>query len=79
MNGTKQTYTFSQQMIGVIKLMRPKQWIKNSFVLAPLLFTGEFLIPISGNRLDSPSAIIALGKTAKINRCEPLRGMHYGA
>ena len=45
MNDTKQTYTFSQQMIGVIKLMRPKQWIKNSFVLAPLLFTGEFLNP----------------------------------
>lgn len=45
MSDTKQTYTFSQQLIGVIKLMRPKQWIKNSFVLAPLLFTGEFLNP----------------------------------
>ncbi|MBX9895294.1 MAG: decaprenyl-phosphate phosphoribosyltransferase [Nitrosomonas sp.] len=45
MNDTKQNYTFSQQLIGVIKLMRPKQWIKNSFVLAPLLFTGEFLNP----------------------------------
>jgi 4-hydroxybenzoate polyprenyltransferase len=30
---------------ALLSLMRPRQWIKSAFVLAPLLFTGQFLNP----------------------------------
>lgn len=30
---------------GLLRLMRPRQWIKNGFVLAPLMFTGSFTDP----------------------------------
>jgi len=37
------TYSLTDRLIGLIRLMRPKQWVKNGFVFAPLLFTGELL------------------------------------
>ena len=35
---------------GLVRLLRPRQWVKNSFVLAPLLFAG---------RLGEPDAVVA--------------------
>jgi 4-hydroxybenzoate polyprenyltransferase len=35
--------SLKDQIFGLLTLMRPKQWVKNGFVFAPLLFTGELL------------------------------------
>ncbi|MBF4454674.1 decaprenyl-phosphate phosphoribosyltransferase [Acinetobacter sp. SK-43] len=45
MDDIAQKRTFLGEMRGLIKLVRPKQWVKNSFVFAPLIFAGEFLHP----------------------------------
>ena len=43
MNFTVPPSSALSQLQGLIKLMRPKQWVKNGFVLAPLVFSGFFL------------------------------------
>lgn len=40
---TTTTIALGSKIRGLAQLMRPKQWVKNGFVFAPLLFTGQFV------------------------------------
>lgn len=48
----------------IIRLMRPKQWIKNVFVFAPLLFSGLFIDFISVQHAISAFIIFCFASSA---------------
>ena len=48
----------------LVKLLRPKQWIKNGFVLAPLVFAGAFTQPESVGRALVAMMLFCLASSA---------------
>lgn len=53
-----------KHVVGLLQLMRPRQWIKNSFVLAPLLFTGTFTDPQAVYRALLAMALFCVASSA---------------
>lgn len=51
-------------VFAAIKLLRPRQWIKNGFVLAPLIFTGEFSRPDAVGRALLATLLFCLAASA---------------
>lgn len=49
---------------GMIGLMRPRQWVKNAFVLGPLLFAGEFLNLLAVETAMLATLLFCLGSSA---------------
>ena len=48
----------------IVRLMRPKQWVKNAFVFAPLLFSGLFTDMLSVQHTLSAFIIFCLASSA---------------
>lgn len=51
-------------LLGLFKLMRPRQWIKNGFVFAPLMFTGLFLDMIAVSQTLMAFILFSLAASA---------------
>lgn len=49
---------------AMIRLMRPRQWVKNAFVLGPLLFAGEFLNLLAVETALLATLLFCLGSSA---------------
>lgn len=57
-------FTPAQRLHGLLRLMRPRQWVKNAFVLAPLLFAGQFLQAGSVGRALMAFALFCVASSA---------------
>jgi 4-hydroxybenzoate polyprenyltransferase len=51
-------------LADVLAVLRPRQWVKNGFVLAPILFTGQFLNPRAIGEVALAFLLFCLGASA---------------
>ncbi|GAB6043978.1 decaprenyl-phosphate phosphoribosyltransferase [Endothiovibrio diazotrophicus] len=49
---------------ALIRLLRPRQWVKNAFVVAPLLFSGAFVDPAAVVETVIATALFCLASSA---------------
>ena len=56
------------QIGGLIRLMRPKQWVKNAFVLAPLIFARAFNDPTAVTEALIAVALFCAASSASTRR-----------
>ena len=64
MDHSVKRFSAAQRLGGLLRLMRPRQWIKNVFVLAPLLFTGQFAQPGSVQKALLAMALFCVASSA---------------
>lgn len=64
MQDTRAVSVRAEQIRGVVRLLRPRQWIKNGFVLAPLVFAGLFTDPAAVARSLAAMLLFCLGSAA---------------
>jgi decaprenyl-phosphate phosphoribosyltransferase len=57
-------FVHSGRAAAFIRLLRPRQWIKNTFVVAPLIFSGTFIYATSVERAIIATALFCVASSA---------------
>jgi len=64
MKNTATSYSLKERLTGLLRLVRPKQWVKNGFVFAPLIFSGEMFNPFAFTHALSAALFFCVASSA---------------